>query len=48
VGGIASAFIREYLNSGRECFVGANIHNQSKSLSGNKYNDDKLKRSKTL
>jgi hypothetical protein len=48
VGGRANAFIREYLDSGKECFVGANIHNQSKSLSGNKYNDDKLKRSKAL
>jgi hypothetical protein len=29
----ASAFKREYLDKSRECFVGTNIHNRSKSSS---------------
>jgi hypothetical protein len=31
-GGSASTFRREYLGSGRECLVRANINNRSKSL----------------
>jgi hypothetical protein len=33
VEGCASAFMGSYLSSGRECFIGTSIDNQSKSLS---------------
>ncbi len=40
MGGSTSAFTEECLIYGRECFVGADINNQSKLLSDSNHNDN--------